>query len=69
MEGSNFPGKETAIVNENGRWDVVEGAFADGSARLCPNCNAIIGSNRFDQHLLYWCQKLVKLSFFSITFF
>lgn len=46
---------ENSILAENGRRQLVQDAFEDGSSFICLRCGGVISNLRKDEHLQYWC--------------
>jgi len=55
---SDDDGAHEALLCEQGRMDVLQDAYFDGSSVLCPNCHGLVSRKRFDAHVALWCPAL-----------
>ncbi|KAK4274667.1 hypothetical protein QN277_017858 [Acacia crassicarpa] len=47
--------RETSILAETGRMQVVLDASSDGSSFICLKCGGLVSIHRRDEHYAYWC--------------
>lgn len=49
---------ESTYLYKQGREDLLRQTMQDGSSIVCSKCSAVVSSQRWQQHQLYWCQAL-----------
>lgn len=47
--------RDTSILAQSGRMQIMLDAFADGSSFICLKCGGLVSNHRKDEHLMYWC--------------
>jgi Tfp pilus assembly protein PilV len=51
-------GSGEALLMEQGRTNVLQEAYSDGSSVLCPYCHGLVAKRRYTAHTTSWCPGL-----------